>query len=325
MNPKQNALEIIQFGEPEWIMMGAPCHWIAYHGCNHEGYFGGGHHLPVGSSWTDIWGTVWCRKHEGVMGFPVGNPLAYIIEGLQTFHWPDPDDERLCSLIYEQAASWDREKNFLIGSHRDTLWEKSYMLVGMENMMCFFLYEPQAVRELLHHIMDFQLGIARHYLSVGVEMVQLGDDLGTQNRLLLSPRIIHEYLVPEYHRLFDLYRQNNVIINFHSCGHITPLLEVFIELGVNILNPVQATANDLDEVRRITQNKMALQGGVRSSTIVSGPLEAIREEAIERMWQLGHAGGYFCCPDQGMPWPEEHYRALEQAVEQYGKYPRQIR
>jgi len=110
MNPKQNALEIIQFGEPEWIMMGAPCHWIAYHGCNHEGYFGGGHHLPVGSSWTDIWGTVWRRKHEGVMGFPVGNPLAHIIEGLKTFNWPNPDDERLCSLIYDQAASWDREK-----------------------------------------------------------------------------------------------------------------------------------------------------------------------------------------------------------------------
>ena len=69
------------------------------------------------------------------------------------------------------------------------------MLVGMENMLCYFLSEPEAVRELFHVIMDFQLGIARHYLTVGVEMVQLGDDLGSQSRLLLSPRLVHEFLV----------------------------------------------------------------------------------------------------------------------------------
>jgi len=321
MNPKQNALEIIHFGHPERVMMAPPLHWVSYLGCNHEGYAGGGHHLPVGSSWTDIWGTLWRREHEGVMGFPVGNPLADLVDGLKHFRWPDPDDECLCAQIYAQAKNWPRDDCFLLGQHRDTLWEKSYMLAGMENMMCYFLSEPQAVRVLLHGIMDFQLGIARHYLAVGVEMVQLGDDLGTQSRLLLSPRLIREFLVPEYRRLFDLYRQSGVLIKFHSCGHITPLLETFMDLGVDILDPIQASANDLDLLRRVTQGRMALHGGVRSSMLVSGPVEAIRQVARERMRQLGRAGGYFCAPDQGMPWPEEHFRALEQAVEEYGIYP----
>ena len=195
------------------------------------------------------------------------------------------------------------------------------MLVGMENMLCYFLSEPEAVRELFHRIMDFQLGIARHYLAVGVEMVQLGDDLGTQSRLLLSPRLVHEFLVPEYRRLCNLYQEQGVLINFHSCGHITPLLETFIELGISILNPIQASANNLAEVRRITQGRMALQGGVCSATLVNGPVEAICSEVIERMWQLGRQGGYFCCPDQSMPWPEAHYRALEKTVEERGWYP----
>ena len=321
MNPKENALRIIHFDHPEHIMTRIPQDLIAYHGCNHEGYSGGGHHLPVGSSWTDIWGTTWRREHPGVMGFPVGNPLSNLVEGLHAFRPPNPDDERLCSLIYQQAESWDPHATFLTGSHRDTLWEKSYMLVGMENMLCYFLSEPEAVRELFHRIMDFQLGIARHYLKIGVEMVQLGDDLGSQSRLLLSPRLIHEFLVPEYRRLCNLYREQGVLINFHSCGHITPLLETFIALGINILNPIQASANDLDEVRRITQGRMALQGGVRSATVVSGPQEAIRMETIERMYQLGRQGGYFCFPDQCMPWPEEHYQALEETVEELGRYP----
>ena len=321
MNAKENALRIIRFDHPERVVMGAPGHSIRYLGCDHQGYRGGGHHLPVGSKWIDIWGTEWHREHEGVMGFPRGNPLADLPRALATFRWPDPDDERICGQVYEQARDWDRSAGFLIGHHRDTLWEKSYMLVGMEDLMCFFLTEAHAVRDLLHRIMDFQLGMARHYLKLGVEMANLGDDLGTQSGLLLSPATLREFLVPEYRRLFELYRQHGVLVNFHSCGHLTPILEMFMDLGVNILNPVQATANDLDEFRRITQGRMALQGGVSSAVIVAGPPERIRQEVAKRLWQLGREGGYFCGPDQGMPWPKEHYQALQQAVEDLGVYP----
>ena len=130
------------------------------------------------------------------MGFPRVHPLADLPRALRTYAWPNPDDERICSAIYRRASGWDRAATFLPGSHRDTLWEKSYMLVGMQNMMQYFFTEPDAVRQLLHRILDFQLGIARHYLRAGVEMAMCGDDLGTQRGLLLSPRIIREFLVP---------------------------------------------------------------------------------------------------------------------------------
>jgi len=321
MNAKENARRIIRFDRPERVVAGCPAHRVAYRGCHHEGYEGGGHHLPVGSRWVDIWGTTWHREHEGVMGFPEAPPLADLPRALAGFTWPDADDERICAWIYEQAERWDRGEAFLSGAHRDTLWEKGYMLVGMESLMCFFYTDPEAVRELLHRVMDFQLGIARHYLAVGVEMVGMGDDLGTQRGPLLSPEIIREFFVPEYRRLFDLYRERGVMVNFHSCGHIAPMLDVFMDLGVDVLNPVQATANDLDEVRRRTQGRMALQGGVSSATVVSGPVAAIRQEVTERLWQLGREGGYFCGPDQGMPWPEEHIEALHAAVEELGRYP----
>jgi uroporphyrinogen decarboxylase len=321
MNAKENALRIIHFNRPERVMVGCPTHGVAYRGCNHEGYAGGGHHLPVGSRWTDIWGTGWHREHEGVMGFPREHPLVDLPGALGDYEWPDPEDERVAGWIYQQAEGWDEHETLLTGSHRDTLWEKSYMLVGMQDLMCFFFTEPQAVRELLHRIMDFQLGIARHYLAIGVEMVGMGDDLGTQKGLLLSPEIIHRFLVPEYRRLFDLYKRHGVLVNFHSCGQIASILEMFMDLGVDVLNPVQASANDLDEVRRLTQGRMALQGGVSSATIVGGPVEAIRAEVAQRLWQLGREGGYFCGPDQGMPWPEEHIQALRDAVEDLGRYP----
>ena len=321
MNPKENALRIIRFAQPEWVMKEPPCHTLTYHGCNHEGYLGGGHHLPVGSTWVDIWGTGWQREHEGVMGFPRVYPLADLPHSIRTYTWPDPDDDRLCAKIYATAKGWDRENQFLQGQHRDTLWEKAYMLVGMENLMVFLKTEPGAVHELFSRIMDFQLGIARHYLNLGIEMAACGDDLGTQNRLLLSPRIIQDFLVPQYRRLFDLYRQRSVLIQFHSCGHISPLIDTFLDLGIAILNPVQATANDLAEIRRQTEGKMALFGGVSSALLVSGPLPAIRREVAFRLWQLGQTGGYFCSPDQGMPWPASHEAELDRALAEFGRYP----
>jgi uroporphyrinogen decarboxylase len=323
MTPRENALEILRFGKPEYVMPCPPQHGIAYFGCNHEGFDGGGHHLPVGAQWTDIWGTVWHREHEGVMGFPRGTPLADLPAALKTYRWPDPDDPRIVQMIYDQAKGWNRSEKFLCGRHRDTLWEKCYMLVGMDNAMCYFYTEPEAMREVLHRIMDFQLGIAKHYLKLGVEMIAGGDDMGTQCALLLSPQIIQEFLVPEYRRLFQLYKKQNVLIGFHSCGHVIPMLETFIELGIDVLNPIQATANDLDEFRRLTQGRMALQGGVSSKVIVSGPVSAIRAEVAQRLWQLGRNGGYFCCQDQGMPWPKEHFEAMTQAVAELGRYPLQ--
>lgn len=321
MNAKENARRIIAFDRPERVAVAPPAHTVAFFGANHEGFEGGGHHLPVGSEWVDIWGVRWRREHEGVMGFPRGNPLADLPDALGAYTWPDPDDPRICNQITAQAEGWDRDEAFLVGSHRDTLWEKSYMLVGMESMMVSFYTAPDAVRELLRRIMDFHLGIARHYVAVGVEMVGLSDDLGTQRGLLLSPQIIQAFLVPEYRRLIDFYKAHHVLISFHSCGHILSLVEIFIELGVDILNPVQATANDLDALRAQTQGRLALQGGVSSATIVEGPVAAIRAEVARRLWQLGRDGGYFCGPDQSMPWPAAHIQALHDAVHDLGRTP----
>jgi len=298
-----------------------PAHGVAYRGCNHEGYEGGGHHLPVGTRWTDIWGTVWQKELDGVMGFPQVHPLADLPHALATYDWPDPDDERICGKIYEDAQSWNADDTLLVGSHRETLWEKSYILVGMEALMCYLYTDRNAVRDLFHWVMDHQLAVARHYLAVGVEMVGMGDDLGTQRGPLLSPDLLQELFVPEYRRLFDLYNAHSVLISFHSCGHILPMVDMFADLGVDVLNPVQASANDLDELRRQTAGRMALQGGVSSATLVRGPQEAVSKEVRERVWQLGRDGGYICGPDQGMPWPKAHYQAMLDGIADYGVYP----
>lgn len=325
MTPKENARRIIRFDHPERVVTGIPSFGIGYHGVNHQGYgdigMENGHDRAVGTKWHDIWNTLWHKEYPDVMGFPKGNPLADM-ENLTGYSWPDPNDERIYGKIYRSAETFhDRDARFLTGSHRDTLWEKSYMLVGMENMMAYFYTDPEYAREILHRIMDFQLGIARHYEKAGVEMVELGDDLGTQHSLIISPEIMKEFLVPQYRRLFDFYRERNILIGFHSCGHVEPVLEMFIDLGVDVLNPMQATANNLENVIRKTHGKMAISGGISTGLIMDGPVDNIRAEVKRAIGILGKDGGYFCSPDQGMPFPAQHLEALHRAVEEFGWYP----
>ena len=320
LTARENARRIIQFDNPAYIMLKPPVYGVAYFGANHEGFAGGSHDVSVGTRWVDIWGTEWHKSHPGVMGFPKRNPLAEI-SALESYHWPDPDDARICQQMYDMAQAFPGDDRFLGGSHRDTLWDKSYMLVGMENMMMYFLTEPDFARAVLRQIVDFQLGIARHYVEIGVEIVNLSDDLGTQRGPLLGPAIVKDFLLPEYARLIEFYKKHGVLINFHSCGNVASVLDTLMGLGVDVLNPIQATANDLDVLRTRTQGRMALQGGISSSTLMEGPPERIQAEARERIGQLGRGGGYFCCQDQEMPYSPEQLNVLKAAVEEYGRYP----
>ena len=320
ISKKENALRALRFDNPEYIMSGMPVYTLSYNGCNHEGYAGGGHDCPVGTRWTDIWNTGWQKEQDGVMGFPRINPLADM-SCLREFKWPEPNDERICGQIYKMKEAYEGGDCFIAGSHRDTLWEKSYMLVGMENMMVYLYTEPEYAREILHNIMNFQLGIAEHYINAGIETVYMGDDLGTQRNLLLGIDMLYEFFVPEYKRLFDLYKERNVIINFHSCGHIEPILGLFMDLGVDCLNPIQATANNLARVREITNSRMALEGGIPTAVVMDGTPDEIVSAVKDAIHILGQNGGYFCQPDQSMPFPEQNILVLNDAVAKYGLYP----
>lgn len=301
------------------ILHAIPAQELYYRGCHHEGPDGIGHDCPAGTQWSDIWGVQWHKDLEGVMGFPRRHPLADL-EALDDFAFPDPADAALFQQCHEQKAALGASEDvFLSGSHRDTLWERGYMLVGMEDLMVYMYTEPELVHRLFHRIMDFHLAVAAQYVKLGIRMACLSDDLGTQSSLLLGEALFDAFLLPEYARLFSFYRQHGVLIHFHSCGHILPLLDRLMDLGVDILNPVQASANDLDALRAKTRGRLLLHGGVDSAVVMQGTPAQVDALVARRIRQLGGGGEYICAPDQHMPYPPENLRALQRAVEKHGR------
>ena len=308
----------LNFNNSDKIIGGVPLYMLEYFGVNHESFDGIDHNCSVGTKWTDIWGTTWCKEHDGVMGFPREAPVNSY-EKLSQYIPPNAKDPLIYQSIYDKFADYKKSDDyFLGGSHRDTLWEKAYMIVGMENIMIALNENPDFAKSIFKMIMDFQIGIAHHYLKCGVEFVFMSDDLGTQQGPLISPEIVNTMLLPEYKRIFNLYKENGVKIIFHSCGNIEAFMEMFMDLGVDVLNPVQATANNLERIRDIAFGKMSLQGGISSAVVMAGPISRIYEEVKEKIDLFKGQGGYFCSIDQGMPFPDEHLKAFFKALDIYG-------
>lgn len=327
MADKENARRIINFDKPDRIQSRVPIYLVGYRGCYHESYSEDirDEDRTDDCSWVDVWGTTWEKRATEYMGLPIKYPLSEL-EDIAQYEFPDPYDPRIYTQIYcHKDLDSIKENAFLTGFQRELLWERAYMLGGMENIMMSFLLKPDLVKQLFQKIMDFQMVIAEHYVRLGVEMIKMSDDLGGQKTALFSNKIFKEFFLPQYERIFSYYKEKDILIYFHSCGNIESFLDDFINLGVDILNPVQATANNLQFVREKTNGKIAIEGALNSQVMMSGTADEVRKEVIEKIAILGKNGGYFCCPDQKMNYPEKNLDIMMKTIQAVGKYPIRIK
>jgi len=326
ISAKENFLRAVKFSEPEYVpnSFTAPTARVSYYGANPEDIAPGTEPVKEGrrTVWRDIWGTGWERVEgaEGVMPLYKTYPLAEL-KDWEDYVWPDPRSEMVIGRIAKNAEKVDRERFLLVGSHRSTIIERCWKLVGMANMIKMIYSDSNRAKWLFSELIDFGLKIAEEYVRVGIDMAALGDDWGWQRGPLMPPEIFVKYVKPQYKRLIDFYKEHGILIHFHSCGCIQDIIDHFVDLKIDVLNPIQATANNLDLIRDKTQGKMALEGGVSSGTLMHKEPEEIVKEVRQRLRQLGEKGGYIIGPDQGLPFPTRNVVALIKTTEIYGKYP----
>jgi uroporphyrinogen decarboxylase len=313
MNAKDNFLKAIYFDEPEYIPRTNENVIVAF---EFEGNF-------KMEDWTDMWGVEWKITRSDMVPFPKGNPLRDL-DKLEQYTFPDPDDLEFTERHKRFLSSVDRGKHLIFGSLTYFMFERAWALMGMENFFKAIHTHPKEVKRLLHEIADFNIKVFERYLEIGVDGVTFSEDLGHQYGLMISPKKFREFFVPEYRRIFEPLLREDKIIDFHSCGCIQDIVEDLIGLGVTILNPVQARANDLMSIKRRCAGRMALKGAIDSHLLMLGPIEKIRAEVKRVIGILAPGGGYVIGPDQAMPFPQENLNALWDVAEKYGRYPLQI-
>ena len=277
-------------------------------------------------SWAAEWGVM------GVAG-PVAHfermhhPLARMtrVEELEDYPFPDLAEP----YRYEQAAAQIRaikERDLVSVKHmKETIFEMAWFLRGMDNLMVDFFENPEFAACLLDKITAIREESARQIVRCGIDLIQLGDDVATQLDMLLSPAQWREWLKPRLARIIRAIREENpqVLIFYHSCGNIRRIIPDLIEIGVDILNPVQPECMDPAAVKKEYGDRLSLWGGLGTQTTLPfGTPETVRDTCRDLIRTMGEGGGFVLAPshvvEPEVPW--ENIMAMISAHREFSGY-----
>lgn len=257
---------------------------------------------------------------EGTVPFPKGNPLPSF-DRLADYAFPHSGRLVFTDDMRDKLRPVDRGERLVIGHLMYLLFERAWAIMGMDNFLAGLITHPREAHSFLHGIASFARDVFDRYLELGVDGVSFSEDLGSQRALMISPGMFREFILPEYVFCFEPVLRAKKMVMFHSCGCIDAIAGDLAGIGVTVLNPIQARANDLRKVKRETFGRMALNGGIDTSVLALGRPEDVRAEVIRVMEMLKPGGGYVCGPDQSIPGiAAENMEALWETAGEVGRY-----
>jgi uroporphyrinogen decarboxylase len=207
------------------------------------------------------------------------------------------------------------------------LFETAYRLRGFEQFMVDMILNPPLVEYLVEQLTAMHLAVSLLLARSGIDILVLDDDVAEPTRMLMSPEMWRRYFKPGIRAIIDAVRtaQPDIAILWHSDGCIEPIIPDLIEIGVDILNPVQPDVMDPARLKHIYGDKLTFFGTVGTPTRWSwGTPEAICTEVRERIETVGVGGGliiapaYDLEPEENIPW--ENIVAFFDAVDTFGVY-----
>jgi len=219
---------------------------------------------------------------------------------LNAYRFPDPYAPGRFDKAERDIARFGKDF-FVIGDVELSLFELAWHLSGMEKYLMALAMEESWVERLNDMVEEWTTGLALSLISRGVDAVWLGEDLGTQISMLISPDMWRERFKPRYARMIAKLRQAKpeIVIIFHSDGAVAPLIDDFIELGVDVYNPVQPNVpgSDPQELADTYGGRIAFFGGIDQQELLpKGDRKEIAGEMARRAAILGSNGGYLMAP-----------------------------
>jgi uroporphyrinogen decarboxylase len=287
------------------------------------------------SNYIDSWGGGQTEITPGDW-FPCIHPLAeaQTVEDLDlSKNWPDMSDPTRIAHVRATSESLAEENQFAILATPWLLFpfERALAMQGMEAFLLNMAMEPDFARALLEKIAGYckqLMGRFLEELGDNVDIIKIGDDLGTQESLMISPKMYREMLKPIHADFISFIKsRTKAKVFFHSDGDVVPLIEDLIEIGVDILNPIQTSAgsmSDLPSLKKRFGKNIVFCGGIDSHRVLPfGSVEEVRQEVRRVMQILGPGGGCMIGAVHTVmnDVPPENVLAMVDAVEELGHYP----
>jgi uroporphyrinogen decarboxylase len=245
-----------------------------------------------GPTLKDEFGVVWTTSDID-RGSPVGPCLPE--PDLSNYRFPDPSAPYRFEHIGEWCASnHDHYTIIWVGD----LWERATFMRGMENILLDLVMNPRFVAELLRHLTDHILATMEILFDrFQFDGIAVSDDYGTQKSLLMSPSDWRRFIKPLLAEIYGSARKHGRTIFHHTCGNIYPIIGDFIDIGLDILHPIQPEAMDILKLKRDFGRRLTFCGGVRTQDLLPrGTPAEVRAEVRRLKREMGAGGGYILEP-----------------------------
>jgi uroporphyrinogen decarboxylase len=171
---------------------------------------------PGAPIWRDLWGVGWQKESADptMLPFPIEHPFESEPDRWTQLKSPDSSDPTLfADLINVRHLS----NRLLIGEHPFALYQRAWLLAGMQNLLSSMKDSPERVDGLFACIGDFEAKIAQYYLKLGVEAAWIDDDYGMNSGLNFTPEMWRRFIRPQLQRLIGIYHEAGALVILHSC------------------------------------------------------------------------------------------------------------
>ena len=287
-------------------------------------------------AFVDEWGIEWRRAPGSLYFEETRAPLAEAtLDDLERFEWPDLGHAaRFAGMAGEARHIHAETECAVVALSGASLFEQLQLLRGMASFLTDMAVNRDFAQALIAKVADLMLGSLVGMLDAAgehIDVIVMGDDLGTQNAPILSPKMYRALLKPHHARLIAAIRaRSKAKIFFHSDGNIYPLLDDLVEVGVDLLNPIQVSAGDMGDTARLKRrfgNRLSFCGAIDTGWVLPhGTPADVRDEVRRRIADLAPGGGYILAPVHCIQpdVPLENVFAMFEEAAIAGRYPLQV-
>ena len=275
---------------------------------------------------VDIWGRTYREteystgKYLEMVKWPLAE--AESVDDVAGHAFPDPEWFDYSGLAEQARAAGE----YAVESGWVRILNTAFELRGMDRLMFDMATDPDLAHAIISGVTDFFLKDTRRALDAAdgaVDIFCFGDDYGTQHGCLISPAMWDEFVRPYFAKVVDLVRSYGVKVYLHSCGSVRELIPRLIDIGVDILDPIQAMAERMaaSELKARFGKDICFHGGLDTQhTIPFGTPGEVRELVRQKLSELAPGGGYIAAPDHHLQAdvPTENILALYEAFHEFG-------
>ena len=269
------------------------------------------------SRFTDEWGALWVDTDNGEI--TEWYPMEEGYDRVDAVNFPDP--YRPGRFDVADACLKERRDIYIAATVWLTLFERLWKLRGFSNMLIDPYVDEENFARLRDRVVEVNLGMIDQWIKRDIDAVYFSDDWGSQRALLMDPDDWRKFYKPSYTAMFDRVRAGGKHVWMHSCGDITQILPDLIEIGLNVLNPVQPQAMDVHYLSREFGGKICFHGGLDvQGTMIRGTPEDVKRDVDTLVDLFARFDGGYIGGTSHTIMPETPLRNIIAMYEAFARY-----